>query len=56
MCVPSSCSAIDVENSLKEYVQAFTADTEISVQIRVEPQMCQVAPTEPYDRNTILAA
>lgn len=47
---------MDVENSLRDYVQAFTADTEISVQIRVEPQMCQVAETEPYDRNTLLAA
>lgn len=55
-CVPSSCTAMDIEMSLNDYVQNFTKGTGIHVQVRVEPQMCQTVDKEPYDENTIKAA
>ena len=54
VCVPSQCTATDVELSLREYVDEFTKGTGFSVEVRVEPQMCQIKNNTPYDRNTKL--
>lgn len=42
LCVPSSCSNIDVENSVNEYLKDFVSDLPIQYQLRVEEQMCHV--------------
>lgn len=42
VCVPSSCSNIDVENSINEYLKEFVSDLPIEYQLRVEDQMCHV--------------
>lgn len=55
-CVPSSCTAMDIQNSLNDYVQNFTKGTGVHVQVRVDPHMCQVNDREPYDENTKKAA
>ncbi|KAG4077902.1 hypothetical protein HA402_013836 [Bradysia odoriphaga] len=55
-CVPSSCTAMDIQMSLNDYVQNFTKGTDIHVQVRVEPQMCQTNDRRPYDESTIKAA
>lgn len=46
---------MDVEYSLKEYVKQLTFGTGITVQIRVEKNMCQIMNEEPFDRNTKIA-
>lgn len=53
VCVPSTCTPNDIQNSLKEYVQNFTAGTGVQVKIRVDPQMCHVKNTKPYEKYTI---
>ncbi|KAH8289379.1 hypothetical protein KR054_004399 [Drosophila jambulina] len=55
LCVPSGCSARDVEYSVAEYLSNQTASTGISFNVRVEPQMCQVRDQRPWDRNTTWA-
>lgn len=42
LCVPSSCSHVDVELAAKYYVNRFTNGTGVEFQIRVEDEMCQV--------------
>ncbi|KMZ09816.1 uncharacterized protein LOC6740135 [Drosophila simulans] len=55
LCVPSGCSARDVEYSVAEYLGNQTASTGITFNVRVEPQMCQVRDQRPWDRNTTWA-
>jgi len=55
LCVPSGCSARDVEYSVAEFLVNQTAATGITFNVRVEPQMCQVRDQRPWDRNTTWA-
>ncbi|XP_030382326.1 nose resistant to fluoxetine protein 6 [Scaptodrosophila lebanonensis] len=55
ICVPAGCTHRDVEYSVAEYLRNQTAATGISFNVRVEPQMCQVRKSEPWDRNTTWA-
>ncbi|XP_002025449.2 uncharacterized protein LOC6600394 [Drosophila persimilis] len=55
LCVPSGCSARDVEYTVAEYLSNQTAATGISFNVRVEQQMCQVRDQQPWDRNTTWA-
>ncbi|XP_016953026.1 O-acyltransferase like protein [Drosophila biarmipes] len=55
LCVPSGCSARDVEYSVAEFLANQTAATGITFNVRVEPQMCQVRDQRPWDRNTTWA-
>ncbi|KAH8420160.1 hypothetical protein KR009_006411, partial [Drosophila setifemur] len=55
LCVPSGCSARDVEYSVAEYLANQTRSTGISFNVRVEPQMCQVRDLRPWDRHTTWA-
>ncbi|XP_060661802.1 nose resistant to fluoxetine protein 6 [Drosophila nasuta] len=55
ICVPSGCTARDVEYSVAEYLRNQTASTGITFNVRVEPQMCQVRDPQPWDRNTTWA-
>ncbi|KAH8331979.1 hypothetical protein KR067_006582 [Drosophila pandora] len=55
ICVPSGCSARDVEYTVAEYLANQTASTGITFNVRVEPQMCQVRDQRPWDRNTTWA-
>ncbi|XP_063706350.1 nose resistant to fluoxetine protein 6 [Culicoides brevitarsis] len=42
VCVPSTCTHHEVEDSMKIYMRNFTANTGIEFKIRVEQEMCQV--------------
>lgn len=42
VCVPSSCTANDVELVIKDYMTRFTDTTGLSVKVKVEGEMCQV--------------
>ncbi|CAD7077419.1 unnamed protein product [Hermetia illucens] len=51
ICAPASCSPADLEYSLKEFIENITTGSEISVQVRVDPQMCQLKDS-PVDSGT----
>lgn len=42
LCVPSSCTHLEVEDSLREQLQHFTDGTGIELKIRIDKEMCQV--------------
>ncbi|XP_059617038.1 nose resistant to fluoxetine protein 6 isoform X1 [Phlebotomus argentipes] len=55
LCVPSACSAADIELSLLEYAKEFTAATRIDLKVRVEREMCQTRDSQPtIDQNTLI--
>lgn len=54
LCVPSTCTNIDVENSVNEYLKEFISDTGIEYQLRVEDRMCQVKEEKVWSQNTKL--
>ena len=55
LCVPSSCTFNDVENSLTMYLKNFTLGTGIQFKVRVDEEMCQRKTTEPLDPSTKIA-
>jgi hypothetical protein len=58
ICVPSSCSHVDVELAVKYCVNRFTNGTGVDFQIRVEEEMCQVKEKKWMDnisRETMIA-
>lgn len=55
LCVPSTCSHTDVEQSLIEYVEEFTTQTSIQYKLRVDPGMCYTKTAKPLETNTRLA-
>lgn len=40
--MPSSCSHLEVEDSLREQLKQFTQGTGINLRVRVDQEMCQV--------------
>lgn len=58
VCVPSTCTHQEVEDSMRHYLSNFTANTGIEFKIRVEPEMCQVKQSQwmdKLDRGTKIA-
>lgn len=54
LCVPSTCTNTDVENSVNEYLKEFVSGTAIEYQLRVENRMCQVKKEKVWSDNTKL--
>jgi hypothetical protein len=42
LCVPSSCSSLDIEIGLKEYIKKFTNGTNIQIRTQIADEMCHV--------------
>lgn len=55
LCVPSTCTHLDVEHSLGDYVQNLTAGTGISFELRVEERMCQTNDRPPLEESSVNA-
>lgn len=59
ICVPSSCSHEEVEESLRSYLSNFTEGTGVEFRISVDEDMCQVSDrnwVRNLDRGTLIAA
>lgn len=50
--MPSSCSHLDIELTLKDIMNDFTNNTGIEFQIKVEENMCQVKEAKNIDKST----
>lgn len=55
VCVPSTCSHTDVQQSLTEYMEDFTAETPVQFELRVDSEMCYVKQANALQSNTKLA-
>uniref|UniRef100_A0A336N027 CSON009625 protein n=1 Tax=Culicoides sonorensis TaxID=179676 RepID=A0A336N027_CULSO len=59
VCVPSSCTYLEVESAMTEYMKNFTEGTGVSMKVRVDKEMCQVKEnqwTNKLDKSTIIAS
>ncbi|XP_018325878.1 nose resistant to fluoxetine protein 6 [Agrilus planipennis] len=54
LCVPKSCSASDVSLGLKNTVDEIFNNTGLTIQLDVDPSMCQSKPKEPLPFSTKL--
>ena len=50
--MPSSCSNLDIELTLKDVMNDFTNNTGIEFQIKVDENMCQEKETKEIDKST----
>lgn len=50
--MPSSCSHLDIEITLKDLMNDFTNNTGIEFQIKVDENMCQVKQVKKFDKST----
>lgn len=55
LCVPSTCTNVDVQNSVNEYLKEFVSETAIQYELRVEDRMCQVKKETVWSSNAKLA-
>lgn len=54
ICVPSACTAQDVKMGLRETLDGILDGTELSVQVEVDPGMCQRSNIGSLPRSTII--
>lgn len=42
MCLPSSCSAADLELAIKTYLDEYSENSDILIEVKVDEEMCQL--------------
>lgn len=55
VCTPASCSAQDVEASLRHTLDKHTTRTGLNITIQVDSEMCQLRRKDSYPTETIVA-
>jgi hypothetical protein len=55
LCIPSTCSNTELEIVLKDNLDNFFNETGITMEVRVEPEMCQIKENKPYSTGTIIS-